>query len=130
MLLCLFLTPEARTAPTVLDAVDVAHGDSCGISLLTQKQDQLALKQQPCPQQQQHDSDSSASPIVIYFPPTVSQSALRGLMGSNACGVIASLVGEHILRGPFQELFVSSQLSMTERSMLVECIVEGNDLYD
>ena len=52
-LLCLFLTPEARTAPTVLDAVDVAHGDSCGISLLTQKQDQLALKQQPCPQQQQ-----------------------------------------------------------------------------
>ena len=51
-------------------------------------------------------------------------------MGSNACGVIASLVGEHILRGRLQELFVNSQLSMTERSMLVECIVEGNDLYD
>lgn len=65
----------------------------------------------------------------FLFPNSISQSTLGGRAGSNACTLIATLVGNTFVKQDIP-LINTNRLPELWSTTVVNCIVDGNTLYD
>ena len=68
---------------------------------------------------------------IWSFPFGVSQSTINGRMGSNACTLIALLLAKaYLLNRDLLQLYPEQPLSGHWNTVMVSCILGGNNVYD
>lgn len=65
----------------------------------------------------------------FLFPGSISQSPLGGKLGSNACTLIATFIGNTFVKQDLPMIHTNS-LPLVWSTAIVNCIVDGNTLYD